>query len=190
MRIPAVGARSFTPIGTPRNGASLGAESTSRAVSSAWSATTVTKAVEGRIEALDLLERRADELDRRDLSGAHEPRLLDGREERELHRRRSYQAGHRPSIGTLGEMSRSAVARDHAAERLELLDWKRRVFDLYRSIRADPDPTSAWDTWRDRRDEMISGHRQSPLDSRQRVGFTPGYYDYDPPPVLSPTSCG
>ena len=37
-------------------------------------------------------------------------------------------------------MSRPALARDGVAERLELLDWKRRVFDLYRSIRADSDP--------------------------------------------------
>jgi len=77
-------------------------------------------------------------------------------------------------------MSRPAVVRDLAAERLELLDWKRRVFDLYRSIRADSDPLGAWDTWRDCRDGLISGHPQSPLDPGRRVGFSPEHCDYDP----------
>jgi len=45
VRMPAVAARSFTAIGTPRNGASPGVESKARAVASASSAHTVTNAL-------------------------------------------------------------------------------------------------------------------------------------------------
>jgi uncharacterized protein len=77
-------------------------------------------------------------------------------------------------------MSSTGVARAVTSERLELLDWKRRVFDLYREIRADPDPQSAWHTWRGVRDELIARHPQSPLDASRRVAFRPAYFDYDP----------
>ena len=88
----------------------------------------------------------SDELDRRDL--ADRARAAPARR---AERNASSIGGEatspvsRAPLGTLVEMSRPAVARDHAAERLELLDWKRRVFDLYRSIRADSDPPRAWD---------------------------------------------
>jgi uncharacterized protein len=77
-------------------------------------------------------------------------------------------------------MSSTGVARAVASERLELLDWKRRVFDLYREIRADPDPWTAWHTWRGVRDQLIARHPQSPLDASRRVAFRPAYFDYDP----------
>ena len=83
-------------------------------------------------------------------------------------------------MGTLGEMSRPAVARAVAADRLELLDWKRRVFDLYREIRADPDPMRAWGRWRGVRDDLIARHPQSPLDVPDVSRSGPAYYDYDP----------
>ena len=77
-------------------------------------------------------------------------------------------------------MSAAGVARAVASERIELLDWKRRVFDLYREIRADPDPGSAWQTWRDVRGELIARHPQSPLDTSRRAAFRPAYFEYDP----------
>ena len=77
-------------------------------------------------------------------------------------------------------MSSTGVARAVASERIELLDWKRKVFDLYREIRADPDPRSAWRTWRAVRDDLIARHPQSPLDASRRVAFRPAYFDYDP----------
>ena len=83
-------------------------------------------------------------------------------------------------MGTLGGVSSTGVARAVASERLELLDWKRRVFDLYREIRADPDARSAWQTWRDVREDLIARHPQSPLDASRRAAFRPVYFDYDP----------
>ena len=48
-------------------------------------------------------------------------------------------------------------------EWLDLLDWKRRVFDLYREVRLEPDPEAAWRRWRAVRDELFATHPQSPL---------------------------
>jgi uncharacterized protein (DUF1684 family) len=77
-------------------------------------------------------------------------------------------------------MSRAGVAPNVAFERIELLDWKRTVFDLYREVRADADPIRAWRSWRDVRGELIALHPQSPLDVARRGAFEPTYFDYDP----------
>jgi uncharacterized protein (DUF1684 family) len=62
-----------------------------------------------------------------------------------------------------------------AAQTLELLDWKRRVFSLYAAVRALP-PEAGWALWRETRDELFRSHPQSPL-----PGYTGlVYYDYDP----------
>ncbi len=64
---------------------------------------------------------------------------------------------------------------------LTLLDWKRRVFDLYAAVREDPDPHHAWLRWRDARDELFRRHPQSPLTEDARAAFTGlPYFDYDP----------
>jgi uncharacterized protein (DUF1684 family) len=60
-------------------------------------------------------------------------------------------------------------------EELELLDWKRRIFDLYAEIRADPQPEHAWQRWRDVRAELFRSHPQTPTADAQ-----PSYFDYDP----------
>jgi uncharacterized protein len=62
------------------------------------------------------------------------------------------------------------------AETLELLDWKRRIFDLYAEIRASRDPEAAWDLWRSTRDELFRTHPQSPSPGYSDLE----YYDYDP----------
>lgn len=68
-----------------------------------------------------------------------------------------------------------------AAESLELLDWKRRVFALYAEVRAGEDPEAAWRLWREARDELFGGHSQSPLPPAERGGFDGlPYYDYEP----------
>jgi uncharacterized protein (DUF1684 family) len=62
-----------------------------------------------------------------------------------------------------------------------LMDWRRRVFDLYRDIRAEPDPATAWQHWRAVRDELFLTHPQSPVPPANRAGFPgAGYYDYEP----------
>jgi uncharacterized protein (DUF1684 family) len=60
-------------------------------------------------------------------------------------------------------------------DELELLDWKRRIFELYAEIRADPQPERAWQHWRDVREQLFRSHPQSPSRAAQ-----PRYFDYDP----------
>jgi uncharacterized protein (DUF1684 family) len=64
---------------------------------------------------------------------------------------------------------------------LTLLDWKRRIFDLYRQVRAHDDPRAAWGLWRATRDAMFATHEQSPLppERRGKMAAIP-YFDYDP----------
>jgi uncharacterized protein len=62
-----------------------------------------------------------------------------------------------------------------------LLDWKRRVFDLYAAVRADPEPEGAWHRWRAARDELFRTHPQSPVQPAERPAFAGlPYFDYDP----------
>ena len=62
-----------------------------------------------------------------------------------------------------------------------LLDWKRRVFELYREVRSSPDPEWAWRRWREARHELFATHPQSPIPSETRSGFDGlDYHDYDP----------
>ncbi len=67
------------------------------------------------------------------------------------------------------------------SENLELLDWKRRIFELYAEIRAADEPEAAWLRWREVRDELFRSHPQSPLPESQRAGFAGvPYFPYDP----------
>jgi uncharacterized protein (DUF1684 family) len=57
---------------------------------------------------------------------------------------------------------------------LELLDWKRRVFELYAYVR-EAAPEDGWQAWRDERDHLFATHPQTPnRDAALR------YFDYDP----------
>ncbi|HEX9236862.1 MAG TPA: DUF1684 domain-containing protein [Actinomycetota bacterium] len=64
---------------------------------------------------------------------------------------------------------------------LDLLDWKRRVSELYGSVRAASDRREAWEWWRDTRAELFRTHSQSPIAAARRPAF-PGlaFFDYDP----------
>jgi uncharacterized protein len=63
----------------------------------------------------------------------------------------------------------------------DLLDWKRRVFDIYAQIRRSADPRVAWTGWTKARDELFRSHPQSPLPAGTRAAHGGlAYFDYDP----------
>lgn len=68
-----------------------------------------------------------------------------------------------------------------AFEALDLLDWRRQVFQLYAQVRSSPDPRSAWELWVATRDRLYREHPQSPVPAARRAEF-PGcsYFEYDP----------
>lgn len=61
----------------------------------------------------------------------------------------------------------------------DLLDWRRRVADLYAAVRAADDPATAWRRWRRGRDRLFATHPQSPIED---LGAFEGlrYFDHDP----------
>jgi uncharacterized protein (DUF1684 family) len=66
-------------------------------------------------------------------------------------------------------------------ELVDLLGWKRRVFELYAGVRAAQDPRVAWHVWRAVRDDLFRTHPQSPLPEAARASFTGlEYFPYDP----------
>ena len=70
---------------------------------------------------------------------------------------------------------------DAVAHALTLLDWKRRVFDLYRRVRETEDVAEAWALWRSTRDELFARHPQSPISPERRDGFRGArYFEFDP----------
>jgi uncharacterized protein len=78
-----------------------------------------------------------------------------------------------------------SVSQPEASESIQdvmtLLDWRRRIFDLYGEIRACPEPEWAWRKWREVRREIFATHPQSPLPQEALTDFTGlDYYDYDP----------
>ena len=64
---------------------------------------------------------------------------------------------------------------------LDLLDYHRRVSELYAAIRAGGTNESTHAPWRQQRDELFVEHPQSALDSHQKRAFTAlRYFAYDP----------
>jgi hypothetical protein len=55
---------------------------------------------------------------------------------------------------------------------LDVVDWRRRVHDLYRQVRADDDPVRAHTTWQEGRNRLFAQHPASPLLPQHRRGFT------------------
>lgn len=63
---------------------------------------------------------------------------------------------------------------------LDLLDYRRRVFELYRDVRAG-EGMETCAAFRAAKDELFRTHSQSALNSEQQSAFTGlRYYDYDP----------
>ena len=63
---------------------------------------------------------------------------------------------------------------------LSLLDWRRRVAELYAAVRAEPDPAAGHRLWREGRDALFSTHPDSPLlpgDPRRSSGLPVAPYD-------------
>ena len=66
---------------------------------------------------------------------------------------------------------------------LDLLDWRRRVADLYAQVRAAAasDPPAALARFREGRDELFGSHPQSPIPEADRAGFAGlPWWPYDP----------
>ena len=121
MRMPAVAARSLIAIGTPRNGPSPEPESMRAGSRERLLGADRDEGVEQRVEPLDPLERqRATSSDGGDLAGPHEPRLLDGREERELHRGEPTSAlnaaSSAPEVGVPGQHEIDMLSRSLALD--------------------------------------------------------------------------
>jgi uncharacterized protein len=66
-------------------------------------------------------------------------------------------------------------------DELDLLDWKRRVSELYAGIRAASDPQEGWRHWCETRRQLFREHPQSPVPPGERGSFGgPFVYGYDP----------
>ena len=68
-------------------------------------------------------------------------------------------------------------------EYITLLDWRRRVADLYSGVRATlrTDAPATHALWRSTRDELFRTHPQSPLPVDERTTFRGlPYFAYDP----------
>ena len=65
-------------------------------------------------------------------------------------------------------------------EMLELLDFKRRVAELYAEVRGSGEPTEAWGAWRETREGLFVEHAQSALLPEERVAGRLEYFPYDP----------
>ena len=70
---------------------------------------------------------------------------------------------------------------DRVRSTLATSDWRRMTFDLYRRVRATPDPQTAHALWRETRDAMFAEHPASPLlDEDARDFESLPVPDYDP----------
>jgi hypothetical protein len=63
----------------------------------------------------------------------------------------------------------------------DVLDWRRRVAELYRQVRAEPDPALAHRGWVAGRDRLLRDHPASPVPVDRRAAFTAAVVaPYDP----------
>jgi len=65
--------------------------------------------------------------------------------------------------------------------RLDLLDWKRRIFGVYAQARHTADHRAGWDRWRAVRDELFARHPPSPIPEAERPSFGGlPFFEHDP----------
>ena len=63
---------------------------------------------------------------------------------------------------------------------LELLDYKRRVAELYAEVRRASEPQEGWERWRDERARLFAEHPQSALLETERpIADRLTYFPYD-----------
>ncbi len=63
--------------------------------------------------------------------------------------------------------------------RVELADWRRRVAEMYSTVRQ-LDPERGWNAFRSERHLLLKTHAQSPLSETQREKFNElEYFPYD-----------
>jgi uncharacterized protein len=66
-------------------------------------------------------------------------------------------------------------------DEVDLLDYRRRVADLYAEVRGQGAGKGAWTRWRRGRDELLATHPASPFDAGARAaGAAVAYFPYDP----------
>lgn len=78
--------------------------------------------------------------------------------------------------------SQGATTGPTTSDRLDLADWRRRISDLYATVRTEAalDPEAAWRRWRDTREELFRSHPQSPVAPADRASFRARHWPYDP----------
>ena len=55
---------------------------------------------------------------------------------------------------------------------LEVADWRRRIFSVYKAVRESTDLYAAHDLWRRERDDLFANHPSSPLLPEDVADFT------------------
>jgi uncharacterized protein (DUF1684 family) len=69
----------------------------------------------------------------------------------------------------------------NSSDSLSLLEWRRRIADLYGEIRATADKAAAWRHWQQTRARLFREHPQSPIPPEDRAGYDgPHLHAYDP----------
>ncbi len=88
---------------------------------------------------------------------------------------------HSPGVTPPADMVDEAAFSISAAEALLLLDWKRRIGDLYRDVREATAPIAGWERWRAGRHRLFASHPRSPVPPARRAAFEGHrYFPYDP----------
>lgn len=63
------------------------------------------------------------------------------------------------------------MSLDSGPQGYELADWRRRINDIYSTVRSTEVPHEAWAIWHRTRSALFRDHPLSPLTQEQRAGF-------------------
>ncbi|NUR93747.1 MAG: DUF1684 domain-containing protein [Kribbellaceae bacterium] len=69
------------------------------------------------------------------------------------------------------EKELTGAALRFGAPALAVADWRRRVFDLYRGVRAERDPAKAHANWQATRNNLLTHHPASPVPGPHRETY-------------------